>query len=204
MSGVSAGAVRAAGRRFRADASGTVAIEFALVAIPFLAFSFAIIETGVVYFAQEFLDFAVHEASRQILTGQVRGSGTEPEQKIRARLKEILPAWLDTEKVVISVTSSSSFSSSELATKCVGQPLNQALFGVNVGSAGSMVVVQACYEYPIFASALGTGLVNNGGSGRILVATNIFRNEPYSTTPSGDDKDKGKDDDNDDDDDDDD
>jgi len=38
--------------------------------------------------------------------------------------------------------------------------------------------VQLYYQWPIFVSLLGSNLANLG-SDRLLVATSVFRNEPY-------------------------
>jgi hypothetical protein len=41
-------------------------------------------------------------------------------------------------------------------------------------------VVRLIYQWPIFASALGFGLVNSANNTNTLVATAAFRNEPYN------------------------
>src|SRR5436309_1858361 len=56
---------------------GTAAVEFGLVAAPFLALLFAIIETAVVFFAGQALETAVGDSSRLILTGQAQTQGLD-------------------------------------------------------------------------------------------------------------------------------
>src|SRR5262245_1464059 len=63
-----------AGRFARAE-GGATAVEFALVAIPFLMLVFAIIELGLVYLVSLTLENAVIDVGRQIRTGQVQTSG---------------------------------------------------------------------------------------------------------------------------------
>jgi len=41
------------------------------------------------------------------------------------------------------------------------------------------VVVTLYYEWPIYVSLLGNNLSNLNGSKRLLVATSVFKNEPY-------------------------
>jgi hypothetical protein len=48
------------------------------------------------------------------------------------------------------------------------------------GNPGDVVVVRLIYQWPIFASALGFGLVNSANNTNTLVATAAFRNEPYN------------------------
>ncbi len=59
---------------------GATAVEFALVATPFLALLIAIIQTMIVFFAQRSLDEVVSQASRVIQTGQAQTSGLTQSQ----------------------------------------------------------------------------------------------------------------------------
>jgi Flp pilus assembly pilin Flp len=62
-----------AARRFARHQDGAAAVEFALVAVPFLALLFAILETALVFFAGQTLEAAVTDAGRLIMTGQAQG-----------------------------------------------------------------------------------------------------------------------------------
>src|SRR5882672_2109471 len=62
-------------RRFTRQEDGATAVEFAMVAAPFLALVFAIIETAVVFFAGQTLETAVADSSRLIMTGQAQTAG---------------------------------------------------------------------------------------------------------------------------------
>ena len=63
-------------RRFRSNRRGSVAIEFSLIAVPFFALLYAIIETAMVFFASQVLETAVQDTSRLILTGQAQTGAT--------------------------------------------------------------------------------------------------------------------------------
>jgi Flp pilus assembly protein TadG len=56
--------------RFGRSQDGSAAVEFALVATPFFALLFAIIETALVFFADQALDTAVQSTARLLRTGQ--------------------------------------------------------------------------------------------------------------------------------------
>ena len=58
--------------RLRRDENGFTAVEFALVATPFLALLFGIIAVGLYFFVQFSLENAVEQASRMIRTGQAQ------------------------------------------------------------------------------------------------------------------------------------
>jgi Flp pilus assembly protein TadG len=57
---------------FIKDSKGATAVEFALIATPFLALIAALIQTFLLFFAQSLLENAVLHSARQILTGQVQ------------------------------------------------------------------------------------------------------------------------------------
>src|SRR3954454_1059157 len=62
-------------RRFARGEDGVAAVEFGMVAAPFLALMFAIMETSLVFFAGQTLETAVADSARLIMTGQAQASG---------------------------------------------------------------------------------------------------------------------------------
>ena len=59
-------------RRFARRQDGAAAVEFAFIAVPFLALLFAILETALVFFAGQSLESAVADTGRLIMTGQAQ------------------------------------------------------------------------------------------------------------------------------------
>ena len=57
---------------FIRDSKGATAVEFALIATPFLALIAGLIQVFLLFFAQSVLENAVRASARQILTGQVQ------------------------------------------------------------------------------------------------------------------------------------
>jgi Flp pilus assembly protein TadG len=79
--------------RFRANKRGAVAIEFALIALPFFLMMFAIIEISLSFAAQEVMANATDDVSRQLRTGQLKAtnvSGTKLKTVICGKL--LMPA----------------------------------------------------------------------------------------------------------------
>src|ERR1041385_7753778 len=64
-----------AARRFIRHQDGATTVEFAMVAAPFLAMIFAIVETAIVFFAGQALETAVADSARLIMTGQAQTQG---------------------------------------------------------------------------------------------------------------------------------
>src|SRR5437016_14496034 len=54
---------------------GAAAVGLRLVAAPFLALTFAIMETAIVFFASQTLETAVADSARLIMTGQAQTQG---------------------------------------------------------------------------------------------------------------------------------
>jgi Flp pilus assembly pilin Flp len=69
-------------RRLLRCEDGVAAVEFALVAAPFLALMFAIIETALVFFTGQYFETVVADSSRLIMTGQVQTQGLTQTQFI--------------------------------------------------------------------------------------------------------------------------
>jgi Flp pilus assembly protein TadG len=174
--------------RFAQAKSGTVAVEFAMVALPFLALLFAILETGLVFFAGQSLETTAADSARLIMTGQAQTtvspstgsvgySATDFKNAACARLSSLF----DCSKLYVSVDTYSSFSTTNTST-----PLDTSTGKMTVdvnnlpysaGTPGSIVVVQLYYQWPIVAPLLDN--LANIGDKRLLVATAVFRNEPY-------------------------
>ena len=62
-------------RRLLRQEDGAAAIEFGIVAAPFLALVFAIMETALVFFAGQTLETAAADSARLIMTGQAQNAG---------------------------------------------------------------------------------------------------------------------------------
>ncbi len=71
---ISAAPLRNALRRFRRHRAGSAAVEFALVAPVFFALLFAIIETGILFFADQVLETVTQESARLVMTGRAQAA----------------------------------------------------------------------------------------------------------------------------------
>ena len=68
------------GNDFVRNDKGATAVEFALVAAPFLALLVALLQTAMVFFAGRMLDEITEEASRYVLTGQAQTASMSASQ----------------------------------------------------------------------------------------------------------------------------
>jgi Flp pilus assembly protein TadG len=166
--------------RFCRNESGAAAVDFAMVLLPFLAVLMAIIESAIVLLAGQVLQTATTNSARMILTGQAQNSSWGLAQFQNSVCASLTVMFNCAANLHIDVRSFSSFSSVSLpsATNANGTLANNYVY--QPGNPGDVVVVRLIYQWPIFASALGIGLVNSAGNTNTLVATAAFRNEPYA------------------------
>src|ERR1700729_1167014 len=66
----------AARPNLRGDQRGSAALEFAVVALPFITFLVFLLEIGYDFFAQVALDYGVQTSARQIQVGNAQGANT--------------------------------------------------------------------------------------------------------------------------------
>jgi Flp pilus assembly protein TadG len=168
-------------RRLVRQQDGAAAVEFGLIAAPFLALVFAIMETAIVFFAGQALETAVADSSRLILTGQAQSQGFDAGAFKNAACAKIYGLFNCQSGVYVDVNTFSSFSSVTMPSPVDAQGNFQNNFSYNPGGPGDIVVVRLFYQYPVYVSLLGFGLSNVSGGKRLLAATAAFRNEPYAT-----------------------
>lgn len=163
------------------DASGTSALEFALVASPFILLLLAVLEVGVVFFANSSLENAVAQGARLIRTGQMQNQGFDANQ-FKTEVCKHIYAPISCSGLKLDVQNFSSFST---AGSGLTSPLDAAgnlkpNFNYNPGVGGDVVVVRGFYDWGItarFPKEIGLGNMASGD--RFLVATAVFRNEPF-------------------------
>src|SRR6516164_6053828 len=102
--------------RFARRQDGTAAVEFGLVAAPFLALLFAIVETAVVFFAGQALETAVADSARLIMTGQAQNQGFDAAAFKTAVCNKIYGLFDCQNGVYVDVNTFSSFANVSMPT----------------------------------------------------------------------------------------
>ena len=173
---------RAAPRRFLRRQDGAAAVEFAAVIVPFLVIMFGIMETALVFFADQTLETAVSDSARLIMTGQAQTQSLTAKtfkDAVCARISGLLNCSTG---VYVNVQTLANFGSFSYTPPLDGQGnLQSGNFVYQPGGPGDIVVEQLFYQWPILVSLMHLGnLSNMAGNNRLLVATAAFRNEPYN------------------------
>jgi Flp pilus assembly protein TadG len=181
---------------FRRDAGGAAAVEFALVALPFLALVGAIFQVAFQIWAAQNFDRALQNAVRTIFTGQFQlaNTGQTDPAALLGALKTtmcgsnttIIPNIFNCQNARIDVATASTF-----AGAAASAPINAASgtwntsFGTNYACAkpGTIVIVTAAVQFPTLFNLMGLSTLKfttgPGAGSSLLTSTAVFRTEPY-------------------------
>jgi len=165
-------------RAFVRSRNGNAAVEFAMVAAPFLALLVAILETALVFFAQQVLQTATTESGRLIMTGQAQSQSMTAGQFQKAVCANTAVLF-NCANIYVNVQTFSSFSSMSDFNPLQNGNFNNGSMNYSMGIPGDIELVQVFYQWPVLTAPLGFNLSNMNGSSRLLVGTAVFRNEPY-------------------------
>jgi Flp pilus assembly protein TadG len=170
---------RLSGRR-----DGSAAVEFAMVALPFLALIMGILEISMIYLVSTTLENATSDVARQIRTGQLQTTGGATAATFAASICGEL-SWLGSScssNLYVDVRTFASFSSVTQTSPINNGAIDTTALSFTPGVAGDIVVVRAFYKWTLFTPVLdGMAATLNGGS-TLITATAAFKNEPYTAS----------------------
>jgi Flp pilus assembly protein TadG len=170
------------------DESGSAAVEFALVAMPFLLFVLGTIGMGLYFLAGTSLEYGAESAARKIRTGEAEKgeNGSSTPMKV-SRFRELVcsgagPA-IDCSKMTVHVSSAKEWSGIT-PPSCTDAPtgVENEQISKYSGTAGDVVLVTLCYRWDMaknFSSFLKLGSGPGGTGDTIIQASTAFKNEPY-------------------------
>lgn len=176
-----------------ADKRGTVAIEFAFVAGPFLLMMFGVIELALVFLVSTSLDTASSQTARRIRTGEAQTTG-QTEQQFKQGVCDRM-TWLSGDcmsALVVDVRTYTSFTTitDPLLTPVSGT--NQVTYnpGAHVFDAqvqpSTITVVRSYYQKDLITPFYSGGLARVSGSPTksLILSTQVFRTEPFQPVPT--------------------
>jgi Flp pilus assembly protein TadG len=173
--------------RFQKNNEGVVAIEFALLALPFLVLLFAILELSVIFFINAALDHAASQASRQIRTGQMQESFSSPGAQLaefRRIICDNMDAFEGCDKrlSVTLVTSDGTFDPGQLSPATYDPSTDDVPpDAFDCSAPRQIVLVRVQYYHDLVMPGDLTRLSTdpNGANRHVLQTTTVFRNEPF-------------------------
>jgi Flp pilus assembly protein TadG len=158
---------------------GSASVEFALVSVPFIGLVLAILQVGMIYFAQEALESAVETTMRVVLTGQALGANTTQVQ-FHTDLCNNSPGLFICSDLMFDLQSPATFTAANVAKPTLtfsGNTVTNA-WQYNLGAPGDIMVLRVMYLWPVFLGPLNMYWSNEPNNQLLLMATSVFRNEP--------------------------
>lgn len=187
--------------RFRRDEEGAAALEFAILAIPFMLLIFATFETFFAFAGEQLMANAVDTMSRKIRTGEItfgQGKSTDvTEAEFRQMFCDeisVLNMCSSTEavtpsKLYLDVRQFASFADMprevpKISTDTYAD-LDTTEFGFSPGGANSNNVLRAYYRWQIMTDLMRPYITNIRPANKpvptdfLIVQTAAFENEDY-------------------------
>jgi Flp pilus assembly protein TadG len=164
-------------RRFAREGKAATAVEFAMVAPAFIALLYAIMQTALVFFAQQALQTATLQAARQIMTGQAQAANMTQSQ-FQAAVCANAAGLFKCSGVYAAVQTFTSFPNVTMYNPISNGKFSGASMPFQPGVSGDVEVVQVFYQWPVWPGPLNFTLANASGNTDVIVATAAFRNEP--------------------------
>lgn len=160
---------------------GAVAVEFALVAVPFFMIILGILETCLFFAAGSVLEGAAHESARVIRTGQAQKSG-DPLAMFEERMCNTLGVMVQCDKIsyeVIEIPSDGFYGVSDYEPS-FDEDGNLESQGFSAGGVESTVLVRLFYRYEFLTPFIGGMMGDQIGNSFGHMSTVVIRNEPYA------------------------
>ena len=195
-------------RAFRRHTRAAAGIEFALIAPVFFTLLLGIMETGILFYAQNRLVYATQVAGREVRTGTAQGTAyaTAPKCSGGAGGSGANGAYASSQEwfkdqICCGISSlmtdcsgslhvnvqnyTSGFGTGFSNTTDANGNLQPVSDSYSPGTACNVVLLRATYNWTIVTPILSWFLVNMTNNQHLLSATTAFRNEPFTSASGG-------------------
>lgn len=171
-------------RRFTRATDGSTAVEFAMIAAPFVFLLCAIFELAIMFLASQLLDTATNDTARLIRTGQASTSVSSA-SAFATQVCNRLYVLFDCSKLAVESKTYANFaavgdlSSTSVYNDASGNFDPTKVTSYQTGGGSCIVVVRVFYPYPVFFKTL-LWDASSAPNGKIMmVGVAAFRNEPF-------------------------
>lgn len=173
--------------RFVRDRSGSTAIEFTILAIPFSLLVFAILESCISFAGQQVMSNVADDIARQLRTGQIRISDqTFTHDSLKNRVCEKLEIMVADGCPGLNVDLRSFATFEEAAALRIvyegsgkDKTLAASNFKFDPGPSLSKNVLRVFYEWPVITDFMRASMSNLQGGNTLHFATVTWQNEPF-------------------------
>lgn len=167
---------------FGRDREGSVAIEFAMLAIPFLLLLLAIMESGLSFTSQQLLASATDDVARQLRTGQIKAADLD-ERKLKemicGRLRILVTDGCPGLEVDLREYTTFADAARERIRLTGDRDIDTSGFAVTPGGAQSKNMLRVFYRWPVMTDLLRKSMANLKDGKTLHFATVTWQNEPF-------------------------
>ena len=168
--------------RFLKNGSGSVAIEFAALAIPFSMLVFAILESCISFAGQQVLANATDNVARQLRTGQVKASDmneTVLRDMICDDLEIIVASGCPGLEVDLRQYATFEDAAKERIKLTSDRDIDTTGFAVTPGPSMSKNMLRVFYRWPVMTDFMRKSMSNLKDGKTLHFATVTWQNEPF-------------------------
>jgi Flp pilus assembly protein TadG len=168
-------------RRFRRDERGVAAIEFSILAMPFLLLVFAILESTISFSAQQLMADTVDDLARDIRVGNVLTADATP-AAIRSRICGELETFVETGCPDLLIDLKPYTDYADIPTTLplkADHDVNTAGFTTSVGGGDTIHMLRIFYRWKFYTKFIGDKLSSLPDGKTLLYAAAAWRNEAY-------------------------
>ena len=161
---------------------GVVAVEFAMISIPFLVLLVGIVETALYFASSIVLEGASAEAARLIRTGELNDEA-DPEQAFEDRLCYLVSDIMDCDRIQYEAiaVAAGTFASADTLEPEFDAEGNLIPSGFDTGDSEDVIIVRSYYKYEFLTPLIGSLMTQDlGRDYMMLMSTAVIKNEPYS------------------------
>jgi Flp pilus assembly protein TadG len=168
-------------RRLARERKGTVAVEFSILIMPFVALLFAILESTLSFTTQQLLTNAVDRVAREVRTGRIKGpalTGGKLHANICSRIALMAPDGCP--DLLVDLNNYPTFAAVPKTIPWTpGGDINSGGFTVNPGGPQSINQLRVFYRWPVMTDFLRASMSNLPGGKTLLLSSATWRNEPF-------------------------
>ena len=165
--------------KFIHSKDGTTAVEFSLIAAPFIFMLIGVIEMALMFASASLLEGSAATAARLIRTGQVQQAGGS-QAMFENTLCNFAAPLINCEDLQYQVYSVDTFDEADnLPDAQFDADGNLTYTTYDPGGVSDVVLIRVAYSYNITTPLLQTFLTNNGDNTRTMMATIVLQTEPY-------------------------
>lgn len=167
-------------KRFAKDRRGSTAVEFVLLAGPFIALVFAIIESSVSFAAHQVTANAVEDLARDLRTNTLKQADATP-----ATVRDYICNKMDIlvasgcPELYIDLKTYAKYGDVPVTIPIAGDDLNTSGFAIAPGGAKTINQLRVFYKWPYYTDFISAKLAELPDGKTLIYATTTWQNEPF-------------------------